>query len=109
MPRAQKPRPESQDESVRNRPGREKEKEMDKEKGKGKEKEKDKERITQRDPPRSTRSGKLEAHPLSRKGIEALPGQDIASTEEGMLYLESSTLTVPGVPFTIETLVGALF
>ena len=94
---------------MRNRPGREKEKEMDKEKGKGKEKEKDKERITQRDPPRSTRSGKSEPPPLSWKGIKALPSQDIASTEEGMSYLELSMLTVPGVPFTIETLVGALF
>ena len=47
VPGAQKPRLESQDESVRNRPSREKEKEKDKEKGKEKEKEKDKERITQ--------------------------------------------------------------
>ena len=62
-----------------------------------------------RDPPQSMRSSKLEAPPLSRKGIEALPGQDITSMEEGMSYLESSTLTILGVPFTIETLVGALF
>ena len=47
--------------------------------------------------------------PLSQKGIEVLPGQDIARMEEGMSYLESSTLTIQGVPFMIETLVGALF
>jgi hypothetical protein len=35
---------------------------------------------------------------LSRKDIEALEGQEVANAKEGMTYIESTLLKVPGTP-----------
>ena len=79
-------------------------KERDKEQEKGKDREKDK--LSQRE---MTRMRRLDAAALSRKEVESLLNQDITGMEEGMDFLESALLTVPGVPYTAEVLVGALF
>jgi hypothetical protein len=58
---------------------------------------------------RSTRSTDAEGSRMSREDIEQLPGQDITDAIEGMRYLESTVLTVPGIPYTADTIAGALF
>ena len=57
----------------------------------------------------NTQSNGADTPPLSRRGIKELLDQDIMSTEEGMTYLELAQLTVSGVPFMVEALVGVLF
>ena len=57
----------------------------------------------------NTRSNEADVPPLGRRSIEELPVQDITSTEEGMMYLESAQLTVSGVLFTVEVLAETLF
>src|SRR6266481_225050 len=95
-----KPWPEASDEGTKAKSG----KERDKEKEKGKEREKDK--LPQRE---MTRTKRADAAVLNRKEVESLPDQDIMGMEEGMDFLESALLTIPGVPYTVEVLVGALF
>jgi hypothetical protein len=70
-----------------------------------KEKQKTIEAVTQR----VTRSTESDGSPLSRTEIEKMDGQEVTDAKKGMSYLESTLLTVPGVPYTAETLVGALF
>ena len=96
------PRAEAQDNAQKVRARKEKESEKEKEK----EKQRQRENLNI---PRLTRSTEADTPPLNRKDIEELPDQEITSTEGGMSYLDSTLLTVPGVPFTAETLVGALF
>jgi hypothetical protein len=57
---------------------------------------------------RNTRSTDIEGSWLSREEIELLPGQEITDVIEGMRCLESTILTVPGVPYTATILTGAL-
>jgi hypothetical protein len=58
---------------------------------------------------RNTRSTDAEGSWLSREEIEVLSEQEITDVTEGMRYLESTLLTVPGIPYTSNTLAGALF
>ena len=58
------------------------------------------------DPPRVTRSAESEAERMKRKEIEYMAGQEVTNAKEGMRYLESM---VPGMPYTVRELVGALF
>jgi hypothetical protein len=55
------------------------------------------------------RSMDTEGSQMSRDEIELLPGQDITARIEGVRYLESTLLTVPGTPYTTEALTGAPF
>jgi len=57
---------------------------------------------------RAMRSSEAEGQ-LGRKDIEALTGQDVTNASQGMTYLESTLLTVPGILYTAETIMGALF
>src|SRR6266481_3481025 len=95
-----KPWPEASDEGMKAKSG----KERDKEKEKGKEREKDK--LPQRE---MTRMKRADAAALSRKEVKSLPDQDITGTEEGMDFLELALLTIPGLPYTAEVPVSALF
>jgi hypothetical protein len=58
---------------------------------------------------RNTRSVDDKCGHLSREEIEEMPGQEIRNKTEGMRYLESTLLTVPEVPYTTKTIMGALF
>jgi hypothetical protein len=58
---------------------------------------------------RNTRSMDTEGSRISRDEIELLPGQEITDTIEGMRYLESTLLMVPGNPYTTEASTGAPF
>ena len=55
------------------------------------------------------RSTDVDAAPPSRQEVKLLPDQDITCTEKGMVYLESTLLTIPDVPYMVDKLVGALF
>jgi hypothetical protein len=55
-----------------------------------------------------TRSNDADSR-LSREDIEALEGQEVANAKEGMTYIESTLLKVPGTPYSIAELAGTLF
>jgi hypothetical protein len=57
---------------------------------------------------RNTKSTDAEGSQLSREEIELLPGQEVTDVIEGVKYLEFTLLTVPGIPYTAETMIGAL-
>jgi len=60
-------------------------------------------------PVRATRSTEVEGPSADRKEIESLPGKEVFDASGGITYLESTLLTVPGVPYTVDALVSALF
>ena len=49
---------------------------------------------------RATMSMEVKGDRLSREEIESLVGQEVNSAKKVMKYLESTLLTVPGVPYT---------
>jgi hypothetical protein len=78
--------------------------ETEKERTKVKEKEKEVLSST-----RTTRSADAKGGRLSREEMEISPGQEITNSKEGMQYLKSMLLTIPGNPYTTGELVTALF
>jgi len=57
---------------------------------------------------RIMRSVEAKCERISREEIKLLLGQEVTNTKEGMRYLESTLLMVPGVPYASMELVSAL-
>jgi hypothetical protein len=58
---------------------------------------------------RTTRSTEIDRRRMSREEIEVMTWQEVTNAKEGKWYLESMLLTVPGTPYSVSKLSGALF